>query len=98
MPLDPYEIRHLIPVPEPLPEIGRRTREHRCGRCSWDGTGSTDCPNYRPSQTVTYVTDPFEPACADRAGNRCMECGECREYAESRDLDARIDQMREERW
>ncbi len=44
------------------------------------------------------VFDPFEPACADRAGNRCMECDECHEYLVSRDLDARIDQWREERW
>lgn len=43
---DPYEIRHLIPVPPPLPDFGRRTREHRCGRCSWGGSGSTSCPRY----------------------------------------------------
>lgn len=23
-----------------------RTTEHRCGKCSWGGTGSTDCPNF----------------------------------------------------
>lgn len=32
-----------------------RTKEHKCGRCAWDGTGSTDCVNYRPAQSVPYV-------------------------------------------
>jgi hypothetical protein len=35
-----------------------RTNEHRCGKCTWQGTGSTECESYtqpeRASQTVPY--------------------------------------------
>ena len=33
------------------------TREHVCGKCRWGEFGSTDCPGYRPSQTVGYDED-----------------------------------------
>lgn len=64
---DPYEIRHLIPIPAPLPDFGRRTREHRCGRCAWAGTGSTDCPNYRPSQSIPYIGPDDGPGSPEAA-------------------------------
>lgn len=44
---DPYEIRHLLPAVAPKPG-SRLTKAHRCGRCSWQGWGNLDCPNYRP--------------------------------------------------
>ena len=47
MPLDPYEIRHLLPAVAPKPKE-LRTREHRCGNCSWGGTGRIDCKNFKP--------------------------------------------------
>lgn len=51
MTCDPYDVRPLLPQVQPTPSE-QRTRDHRCGRCSWGGTGSVTCPNYRPSQSV----------------------------------------------
>lgn len=51
---DPYDVRHLLPAPVPPEPSGRRTKDHRCGKCAWGGTGSKDCQNYRPAQIVPY--------------------------------------------
>ena len=37
--------------------VSVRTTEHRCAKCSWQGTGSKLCPNYRPAQSVPYEDD-----------------------------------------
>lgn len=42
----------LLAKPAPPPKPNVRTRDHKCGKCAWDGTGRVDCVNYRPSQTV----------------------------------------------
>lgn len=36
--------------PLPVTRVSERTREHRCGRCSWAGTGRTDCENNKPEE------------------------------------------------
>lgn len=37
--------------------VNVRTTEHRCAKCSWQGTGSKLCPNYRPVQVTPYEDD-----------------------------------------
>lgn len=50
---DRFDIRHLLPQIVPTPSE-QRTRDHRCGKCQWGGTGSTSCPNYRAAQATPY--------------------------------------------
>lgn len=41
--------------PLPVTRVSERTRAHRCGECSWQGSGSIHCPNYR--REVSDVRD-----------------------------------------
>lgn len=41
---DPYDIRGLYVTPQTRRRSDRRVTDHRCGRCSYDGTGRADCP------------------------------------------------------
>lgn len=45
--------RLAVPPARPKPNV--RTRDHKCGKCAWGGTGRVDCVNYRAAQTVPYM-------------------------------------------
>ncbi len=59
-----------------------RTTEHKCAKCAWQGTGSTDCPNFVPKQKPADLPEYKPAACEDRRGNRCMECADCLAFIE----------------
>lgn len=58
---DPYEIRHLLPALAPKPQ-DVRTRDHRCGNCSWGGTGRIDCKNRNPKTRFQQICEALAAA------------------------------------